>query len=164
LKKQRLIFSSLLVLSLGLAACSNDGDSKTKDDGSSHHVSEQTDSSNTKKETATKGHDDAKKGDDDHHHQEVDFKFEQNTAEKGKETTVSATLTMKKKPLTDANVRYQITYENEEKAAWVNLKEDKPGHYTAQYTFEKAGKYNGKLHVVKGDDLHNHEDNVFTVK
>lgn len=158
MKKKHLIFSSLLVLSLGLAACSSD-DNKTKDSGSTQNASEQT-STATGSSTPrpTKGH-----GQDEHHN-EVDFKFEQNTAEKGKETTISATLTLKKKPLTDANVRYQINYANEQKAAWVTLKEDKPGHYTAKYTFEKAGKYNGKLHVVKGDDLHNHEDNVFTVK
>lgn len=143
MNKRNLFLSSLLVLSIGLAACGNDADSTTKKETT------KTASTSTEKEE---------------HHNEVDFTFEQNTATAGEKTPLSATLTLKEEPLTDATVRYQITKEGEEKSTYIDLKEDKSGHYTTNYTFKDAGKYTLKLHVMKGDDLHNHSDNIMTVK
>ncbi|GEK32970.1 FixH family protein [Kurthia sibirica] len=149
MKKRQLFLSSLLVLSVGLAACSNDDDTATKKDDTT--------------KTDTVASDKKEKKQDDHHHA-VDFTFEQTSAKVGKETPLSAKLLLEKKPLTKADVRFQITQEGVEKADWVDLKEEKSGHYTTKHIFKEPGKYTLTLHVMKGDTLHDHADNVINVK
>ncbi|MEG0380695.1 MAG: FixH family protein [Kurthia sp.] len=148
MKKHTYLLSSALILSLGLAACSNNTETKTE----------------PKKEATATTNEAEKAPHEEEHTHNVDFKFGESTAKQNEKTSLNATLKLEKKPLKDADVRYQINYEDEEKADWIDLKEDKPGHYTTSYTFKNKGNYTLKLHVMKGSDLHEHEDNKITVK
>ncbi|GKV64688.1 MULTISPECIES: FixH family protein [unclassified Sporosarcina] len=65
-------------------------------------------------------------------------------------------------PLEDTHVRYEIADPDNE-IKWVETEESKPGEYTANYQFPKAGKYNVIIHI-KDDALHEHEEHVIEVK
>lgn len=57
-----------------------------------------------------------------------------------------------------ANVRYEIwNADGEGKHDWIDVEQPKTGEYTANYTFEKVGKFNIQVHVQDDNDLHEHE-------
>ncbi|WP_153730780.1 FixH family protein [Sporosarcina obsidiansis] len=78
------------------------------------------------------------------------------------ETVLMTHVQLEGKALEKTNVRYEISDEAKE-IQWVEAKESKPGEYTANYNFPKAGAYEVKIHI-KDDSLHEHEEHTIEVK
>lgn len=66
------------------------------------------------------------------------------------------------KALENTNVRYEIADPANE-IQWADTEETKPGEYTANYKFPKAGTYKVTIHI-ENDDLHEHEEHTVEVK
>ncbi|MCA0173231.1 FixH family protein [Bacillus sp. RAR_GA_16] len=65
--------------------------------------------------------------------------------------------------LTGADVRYEISKVNEEKAEWVDAKEMKDGEYEATTSFKDAGDYTVTIHVENDEGLHEHTEEKVTI-
>ncbi|WP_303969498.1 FixH family protein [Sporosarcina ureae] len=60
-----------------------------------------------------------------------------------------------------AQVRYEIISADKE-TTWVDTEESKPGEYTANYQFPKAGSYQVIIHI-ENEDIHEHEEHIVEV-
>ncbi|ARJ38104.1 hypothetical protein CSV71_07625 [Sporosarcina sp. P21c] len=61
-----------------------------------------------------------------------------------------------------AQVRYEII-SAEKETTWVDTDESKPGEYTANYQFPKAGNYQVIIHI-ENEEIHEHEEHTVEVK
>ncbi|MGA9288367.1 MAG: FixH family protein [Anaerobacillus sp.] len=66
-------------------------------------------------------------------------------------------------PLTNADVRFEISKDGEEKADWVDAKEMKDGEYESTTSFKDAGAYTITIHVENDEGLHEHTEESVTV-
>jgi len=106
-------------------------------------------------------------GNDQAHKQAEDFSMhfmKSDQVKKNQETNLTVHLEKNAKPLEKAQVRYEIWKAEDEKHAWVDAKEGKPGEYASRFNFPKAGDYTVKVHVENDKGLHEHEENKLTVK
>src|SRR5699024_3746854 len=72
------------------------------------------------------------------------------------ETELEVNMTMDDEALEDLSVRYEIWEEDDEdNTDWVDVTEDEPGRYVADYIFEDVGTYHIQIHALN-DDLHEH--------
>ncbi|MYL32949.1 hypothetical protein GLW05_04995 [Pontibacillus yanchengensis] len=67
------------------------------------------------------------------------------------------------KPLTEADVQFEVWKKGEEKHEYVDAKEGNKGEYSVAYTFKEKGEYHVNLHYKKGD-MHSHKEKVVTVE
>ncbi|WP_036822262.1 FixH family protein [Pontibacillus yanchengensis] len=67
------------------------------------------------------------------------------------------------KPLTEADVQFEVWKKGEEKHEYVDAKEGKKGEYSVAYTFKEKGDYHVNLHYKK-DDMHSHKETIVTVE
>ena len=65
--------------------------------------------------------------------------------------------------LTDADVRFEISKVDEEKAEWVDAKEMKDGEYEGATSFKEAGDYTVTTHVENDEGLHEHSEETLTI-
>ncbi|KIL76146.1 FixH family protein [Bacillus badius] len=80
------------------------------------------------------------------------------------DTSLTVHLQMDESPLEKAQVRYEIwNAKTEDKHAWADAKEAKPGEYTGSYTFPDAGEFTVVVHVENKDGLHEHEEHQLAV-
>jgi len=102
----------------------------------------------------------------DQHSNEFSMNFlNPETVQVKKETELMVDLELEGKALESVKVRYEIWDTNDEaKHDWVDTEETKPGTYTAQYAFEKAGTYHVEIHVQDEHDLHEHEAHEIIVE
>ena len=61
----------------------------------------------------------------------------------------------------EARVRYEVISADKE-TIWVDTEESKPGEYTANYQFPKAGSYQVIIHI-ENEDIHEHEEHTVEV-
>ncbi|TYS13262.1 hypothetical protein FZC78_22085 [Rossellomorea vietnamensis] len=66
-------------------------------------------------------------------------------------------------PLSEADVRFEIWKDGEEKHDFIDASEVSEGEYKASHTFTEAGMFQVKLHIEKGE-LHTHKEKILTVK
>ncbi|USG63944.1 FixH family protein [Brevibacillus ruminantium] len=101
-------------------------------------------------------------GGEHEHGQGVEMHFQPaDSIQPNQATTLTVHLLQENQALTEATVRFEIWREGEEKHAFIDTAEAKPGEYTStNATFPAAGSYSVKVHVEKGE-IHDH--NVFTV-
>ncbi|WP_421382911.1 FixH family protein [Bacillus salacetis] len=66
-------------------------------------------------------------------------------------------------PLTEAQVRFEIWKDGEEKHEFIDTSEEGEGEYKASHMFSEAGTYHVKLHIEKGE-LHTHTEKTVTVE
>ncbi|MGF2614319.1 FixH family protein [Rossellomorea aquimaris] len=66
-------------------------------------------------------------------------------------------------PLSEADVRFEIWKEGEEKHDFIDASEESEGEYKSSHTFTEAGTFHVKLHIEKGD-LHTHKEKILTVE
>lgn len=84
-------------------------------------------------------------------------------AKSGQNTKLYGHITQNNKPLTEANVQFEIWKEGESNHDFTDVAETKPGEYYSAYQFKTSGTYHIKLHVEKGK-LHDHTDQTLVVK
>ncbi|NDI36168.1 FixH family protein [Chengkuizengella sediminis] len=67
--------------------------------------------------------------------------------------------------LTDANVKFEIWFDDNEKHEYVDAaSEDMKGMYKSDYIFTSTGTYNVTVHVEKGEEIHDHKEHTVVVK
>jgi hypothetical protein len=87
----------------------------------------------------------------------------ENTIQAAKETMLTVHLQKGDSPLSEANVRFEVWKDKEEKHRFIDAEEEKKGKYQASTSFSTAGKYYVKVHVEKGE-LHDHQENTIIVQ
>ncbi|RBW69651.1 FixH family protein [Bacillus taeanensis] len=87
----------------------------------------------------------------------------ENKLQSGKETVLTVHLLQDDSPLSEADVRFEVWKENDEKHQFIEAAEGTKGEYKANTSFSASGKYYVKVHVKK-DDLHDHQENTITVQ
>lgn len=108
--------------------------------------------------------------DGEHNHGEGTSGFhlhfmEPDTITVNEETDLVAHLQLDNEALEEANVRYEISPEdNPENTEWVDAEESVAGEYTATHTFAEAGTYKVTIHVEDDADLHEHNEYVIEVE
>lgn len=109
-------------------------------------------------------HDDNNEQDSHHHHTAITIEFDTEAIiEAAKETTLTAIIhTEEHKVLVGADVQFEFWQDGDEKHFYVRAIEEN-GTYQAKTTFDQQGKYNVRIHVVKGD-LHDHVEKTVEVK
>jgi hypothetical protein len=85
------------------------------------------------------------------------------TIEKDKEIALVGHIEQEGKPVSEAEVEFEVWKEGAEKHDYIPADEGVQGEYTAKYTFGEAGEYHLKLHFVK-DELHDHTETKITVE
>ncbi|MFK3960199.1 FixH family protein [Guptibacillus hwajinpoensis] len=65
--------------------------------------------------------------------------------------------------LTGADVRFEISKVDEEKAEWVDAEEMKDGEYEGTTSFKEAGDYTVTIHVENDEGLHEHTEESVTI-
>lgn len=65
--------------------------------------------------------------------------------------------------LTEADVRFEVWKDGEEKHEFIDASEDSAGEYKSTHVFSDAGTYHVKLHIEKGE-LHTHTEKTLTVE
>lgn len=99
-----------------------------------------------------------------HDHSAITIQFKtEDVLQVNKSTLLTATiLADDHHALLEADVQFEIWQDGDEKHFYVRATEQ-DGSYQATTTFEKQGKYNVRVHVLKGD-LHDHSEQVVEVK
>jgi hypothetical protein len=101
---------------------------------------------------------------ENHHGGGLSIHFEsENTIQSAKETTLTAHLQQGNSPLSEANVKFEVWKDTEEKHRYIDAVEEAKGEYQAAASFSTAGTYYVKVHVEKGE-LHDHQDYTINVK
>ena len=124
----------------------------------------------TKQVTVTGGEDsttppeEAAHGEDLHQEQVTTIDFTEGTTTVGKATMLVANVSLSDEPLEGARVQYEIFRSDSHQHTWVDAQEKEAGVYQTEFTFTESGTYDIEVHVTKGDDLHDHEKNTYTVK
>ncbi len=99
-----------------------------------------------------------------HEHSNVSIEIENKEMKANEDTTLSTIIQNDNEALTDATVRFEIWKEDAEKHEYIDATEHNNGTYQAQYTFPSTGAYVVKVHVTKGEELHEHVQETFVVK
>ncbi|RIW29363.1 hypothetical protein D3H55_19055 [Bacillus salacetis] len=103
-------------------------------------------------------------GSHDHGHGEASAHImADDTVEAGKEVELTAHAMNGEEPLTEADVRFEIWKDGEEKHEFIDTEETDAGKYQATHTFAEPGSYKVKLHVEKGE-VHTHTEKIMTVE
>lgn len=98
-------------------------------------------------------------GDHEHHHEGSDTSIHFMAPEElnaSQDEVFTVHVENDKKPLTGAEVRLEISQEGVEKHEWIDGTEKGNGEYEVKHTFPEAGEYMVKVHVTKGDEVHDH--------
>lgn len=85
------------------------------------------------------------------------------TAKSGQNTKIYGHVAQNNKPLTNANVQYEIWKEGTTNHDFTDVAETNPGEYYSSYHFKTPGTYHIKLHVEKGE-IHDHTEQKLVVK
>ncbi|OLN21254.1 hypothetical protein BTO30_16100 [Domibacillus antri] len=95
-----------------------------------------------------------------HHHVSIDF-----TAEAAEQEAINlqTVLQLEEKPLTQADVSFEIWQDGDEKHEYVAAVEQDSGTYSAAYQYPDKGTYIVNIHVVKGE-LHDHQEQTISIK
>ncbi|BCB02953.1 FixH family protein [Bacillus sp. KH172YL63] len=106
---------------------------------------------------------------DDHHHGDHEstvaihlMKPDKMTA--GEETGLMVHVEEEGSALEDAEVRFEIYQDGQEKHEWVDLTSTEAGKYSGSYTFPEKGTYTVQVHVTKGEAIHEHIMEMVDVK
>ncbi|MBT2758671.1 FixH family protein [Mesobacillus foraminis] len=108
-------------------------------------------------------------GDESHEHghgheSTVTVDFQSGTELKiNEKTNLSVSIQEAGKPLTQAEIRFEIWKEGREKHDFIEAAEAGEGVYEAERTFSESGRYQINVHVTKGS-LHEHQMFTITVK
>jgi hypothetical protein len=84
------------------------------------------------------------------------------SAKSGQDTKLLGHISQNNKPLTAANVQYEIWKDGDSNHDYTDVAEINPGEYYSTYRFKTAGKYHVKLHVEKGS-IHDHTEQTLVV-
>ncbi|WP_409300572.1 FixH family protein [Peribacillus sp. SCS-155] len=154
------LFIFLLSLMFVLAGCSNVIETQKIATAGSNQQEE----SNEHFHEESKGHSGHKN--DEHHRGSnltIDFHVHK-LAKVNEETMLSAHVQNEHQALKNATVRLEIWKKNEEKHEYINATEEKEGVYTVHKTFSASGSYKIRIHVEKGDEIHDHTESALEVK
>ncbi|WP_053366454.1 FixH family protein [Bacillus sp. FJAT-27245] len=110
------------------------------------------------------GHGSAEGHDHGHGHGSVAIDFPVTSAAAGEETLLKADIQHEDKPLTGARVTFEVWKEGVKKHEFLPAKETAGGSYELKHAFPSAGDWTVNVHVEKGDDLHEHQEKIVTVK
>ncbi|MFS0864443.1 FixH family protein [Fredinandcohnia sp. 179-A 10B2 NHS] len=122
--------------------------------GSPDAKTEETTGSNNTHEHPTSQH--------GHGHVAIETQFEE-VIEVNKETKLQTYIEEAGLPLEDANVRFEIWIEGNDKHEFIETSEEKSGVYNVDYTFKQNGTYHVQVHVEK-EDIHEHIEKTIEVK
>ncbi|WP_335870120.1 FixH family protein [Bacillus sp. 2205SS5-2] len=80
----------------------------------------------------------------------------------GEETMLMAHVEVDGQPLSDAEVRFEIKVDGA-KAEWVETISEVEGEYKAIYAFSQKGHYTVVVHAEKGEEIHDHVEEMVMV-
>ncbi|WP_064092395.1 FixH family protein [Rossellomorea aquimaris] len=104
-------------------------------------------------------------GDDHHHGDHVSIHLmKPDTIIAKEDAEMMVLVESKEKSLEDAEVRFEIYKEGQEKHEWVDLTAGDAGKYNGSYAFPEKGTYNVQVHVTKGEEIHEHTMKIVKVQ
>jgi hypothetical protein len=99
-----------------------------------------------------------------HHHSHVMIAFQnEQTYQINTDTALTANIQLDGQPLSEAQVKFEVWKETEEKHEFIDATEQVAGQYKSIKQFAEPGSYFVKIHVQKGD-IHEHQMEKITVK
>jgi hypothetical protein len=118
-------------------------ETKGKYDITSHVTARDMHTMPTKQITVTDGEDvsattEEAQGENHHHDQGATIDFTEGPITVGKATMLVATVSLSKVPLEGAQVRYEISHNDDEHHTWVEVPEVKAGVYQLEFTFTES--------------------------
>lgn len=87
---------------------------------------------------------------------DVSIGFQSNPVKAGNSSNFEATVELNGKPLTNADVNFEVWKEGSEESHFTKAEEDGNGTYLNKVSFEEAGTYKVQVHVEK-DEVHEHQ-------
>jgi len=106
------------------------------------------------KEVVVPGHE--SEGASVHPSTDVSIGFQSNPVKAGNSSNFEATVELNGKPLTNADVNFEVWKEGSEESHFTKAEEDGNGTYLNKVSFEEAGTYKVQVHVEK-DEVHEHQ-------
>ncbi|GLB61019.1 FixH family protein [Cytobacillus sp. NCCP-133] len=97
-----------------------------------------------------------------HSHVSINLKTDGALKQDGK-ARITAEILKEGKPLTNANVSFEVWQDEQQQSEYIEASESIPGEYLASKFFSKSGSYNIKVHVTK-EEIHEHQLSQLTVK
>lgn len=91
-----------------------------------------------------------------HPRADVLIEFNSNPVTAGNSSTFEANVHMDGKPLTDADVHFEVWKEGSDESHFTSAKEGAKGTYLNKVSFDEAGSYKIQVHVEK-EDVHEHQ-------
>ncbi|MDM5357467.1 FixH family protein [Peribacillus sp. RS7] len=87
---------------------------------------------------------------------DVSIEFQSNPVKAGNSSNFEATVELDGKPLTNADVNFEVWKEGSEESHFTKAEEDGNGTYLNKVSFEESGTYKVQVHVEK-DEVHEHQ-------
>ncbi|PLR82256.1 hypothetical protein CVD23_17240 [Bacillus sp. V33-4] len=160
---------SLFSLFIILAGCSNEANQPSKQNEAEQKESakdhqHQESAEEHHHEEQAREHDDEHAA-EDHHHSSASISISVPTiVSVNEDVDLSANIQSENQPLTQANVRFELWKENEEKHEFIDASEASNGDYFVNTSFSSPGVYHLKIHVEKGEEIHDHKETTVEVK
>jgi hypothetical protein len=104
---------------------------------------------------------------EEHHHGHAEVSIHLMKPENvgaGEQTELTASIEKSESPLSEAQVRYEIWLDGQEKHEWVNTEESEEGTYKGTYEFADKGMYYITVHVENDEGVHEHIEEMITVQ
>lgn len=98
-----------------------------------------------------------------HPRSDVLIEFHSNPVKAGYSSTFEANVHMDGKPLTEADVHFEVWKEGSDESHFTNAKEEEKGIYLNNVSFDEAGTYKVQVHVEK-EEVHKHQLQTLQVK
>jgi hypothetical protein len=104
---------------------------------------------------------------EEHHHEHGEVSIhlmKPETVPEGEQVELTSSIEKSESPLTEAQVRYEIWLDGQEKHEWVNTEESEEGTYMGKYEFTEKGMYYITVHVENDEGVHEHTEEMITVQ
>ncbi|MEI5906471.1 FixH family protein [Bacillus spongiae] len=113
-------------------------------------------------EMAMADYDDHANHDEEHSELSINFMKPDNT-KAGSEVMLMSHVELNSQALENARVKFEITQDGESEPTWVETESETAGEYKAMYIFDQAGHYMINVHVEKGQEIHDHIEEMLMV-
>ncbi|CAH0219078.1 hypothetical protein SRABI96_02365 [Peribacillus sp. Bi96] len=87
---------------------------------------------------------------------DLSIEFQSNPVKAGNSSSFEATVELDGKPLTNADVNFEVWKEGSEESHFTKAKEDGNGTYQNKVSLDESGTYKVQVHVEK-DEVHEHQ-------
>ncbi|WP_158553610.1 FixH family protein [Peribacillus saganii] len=151
--KNNFIISLIIIFTIIIAGCTDEKDLANTGNKEEQHPPE----------TGPEHHDENEEH-DHHAHGDLLIEFDtQSSFNANEEAMLAAHILHDGLPLQEANVKFEIWQEGNESHKYIEADEESQGEYHAKTIFPEPGTYQVKIHLEKGDEIHDHEQNTIDI-